>query len=230
MSVADQFHNKRKAKKSADLVRKQAVRDSYHKVLIVCEGSKTEPNYLKELINHYKLSTANVIIDGDCGSDPVSVVNRAEQRFRELGRQKGIDDYDRIFCVFDKDDHEEHGQKFSQALSQIKQKTFKNVNFSAITSNPCFEVWVILHYEPLTRPMTASGNNTAAQEVARYLKKYIPEYEKGRKDLYSIIGDETERAINYSKRLSRENADSDSANPSTQMHELIEYLQNLKSS
>lgn len=176
------------------------------------------------------LSTANVIIDGDCGSDPVSVVGRAEQHFRDVDRQKGIDNYDRIFCVFDKDEHEEHGQKFSQALSKIRQNNFRGVTFSAITSNPCFEVWAILHYELVTRPLIAPGNNTAAQEAVSYLKQYIPEYEKGKKDLFSIIGHETERAINYAKRLSDHNAGSGSVNPSTQMHELVEYLQNLKSS
>ena len=60
--MADQLFKKRKAKKAAELARKQAARDSYDKVLIVCEGCKTKPNYLKELIKHYKLSTANVAL------------------------------------------------------------------------------------------------------------------------------------------------------------------------
>ena len=230
MSVTDQLFKKRRAKKATDLARKQAARNSYDKVLIACEGSKTEPNYLTGLINHYKLSTANVLIDGNCGSDPMSVVDRAEQSFRDINRQKGIDNYDRIFCVFDKDEHEEHGQKFSQSIHKIQRMDCEDVIFSAITSNPCFEVWVILHFELFTRPLAATGRNTAAQEVVNHLKQYIPEYEKGNKNLFSMIGDQTPRAISFAKKLNKQNDNSGSVNPSTQMHELVEYLQNLKAS
>lgn len=40
-------------------------REPYDRVLIVCEGEKTEPNYLKEMIAHFQLSSANVAIVHD---------------------------------------------------------------------------------------------------------------------------------------------------------------------
>ena len=43
MGSEDLFY-KRKAKISADLERRKAKRARYQKVLIVCEGEKTEPN------------------------------------------------------------------------------------------------------------------------------------------------------------------------------------------
>jgi hypothetical protein len=51
----DNFHHKRKAKLAKDLQRRQARRAPYEKVLIVCEGGKTEPNYFTELRDHYEL-------------------------------------------------------------------------------------------------------------------------------------------------------------------------------
>jgi len=83
----DLFH-KRKAKTERDLARRQAERLTYDRVLIVCEGSKTEPNYLRELIDCLELNTANVEVDGECGSSPISVVHiqsKDTQRKKERG-------------------------------------------------------------------------------------------------------------------------------------------------
>lgn len=76
---SDNLHHKRKAKDAQHLQRRKSQRAPYDKILIVCEGEKTEPNYFKELINYYKLNTANVEIDGSCGSSPEKVLKRAEQ-------------------------------------------------------------------------------------------------------------------------------------------------------
>ena len=78
------------------LKRQKYVRDPYDKVLIVCEGEKTEPNYFKGLRNHLRLKTANVAIVGE-GATPAKIVERAkelEKREKERG-----DPYDKVFCV-----------------------------------------------------------------------------------------------------------------------------------
>ncbi|OPY61749.1 MAG: hypothetical protein A4E57_04133 [Syntrophorhabdaceae bacterium PtaU1.Bin034] len=41
----DDLYHKRKAKTARDLARKKATRAPYERVLIVCEGRKTEPYY-----------------------------------------------------------------------------------------------------------------------------------------------------------------------------------------
>jgi len=41
----DNLFHKRKAKKAVDLARRKALRAPYAKVLVVCEGEKTEPYY-----------------------------------------------------------------------------------------------------------------------------------------------------------------------------------------
>jgi len=48
MGSDDLFH-KRKAKNAQQLARRKARRAPYAKVLIVCEGEKTEPLYLNDL-------------------------------------------------------------------------------------------------------------------------------------------------------------------------------------
>lgn len=74
---SDNLHHKRKAKRDKDVGRKKASRAPYQKVLIVCEGGKTEPLYFNEIRDLYEINTANIRITGECGSDPISVVNHA---------------------------------------------------------------------------------------------------------------------------------------------------------
>lgn len=79
----DNLFHKRKAKSAKGLQRRASRRDPYAKVLIVCEGEKTEPHYFQGLRNHYGLNTANVEVCGECGADPNSVLQFAKQRYRE---------------------------------------------------------------------------------------------------------------------------------------------------
>ena len=59
------------------LQRKIAARKPYDRVLIVCEGKKTEPTYFLDLVNRCQLSTANVTVVGD-GYDPRRLVATAK--------------------------------------------------------------------------------------------------------------------------------------------------------
>jgi len=59
----DLFH-KRIAKTKTLLSRKKDARSSYERVLIICEGSKTEPNYFSDLVDCLELNSANVEVDG----------------------------------------------------------------------------------------------------------------------------------------------------------------------
>ncbi len=103
MGSQDLFH-KRKAKTKNALARKQSRRFSYERVLIVCEGSKTEPYYFQELIDCLELNTANVVVDGSCDSSPAQVVVFAIKKYR--GENKTGNGFDKVFCVIDRDTHD----------------------------------------------------------------------------------------------------------------------------
>jgi RloB-like protein len=86
-------------------------REPHDSVLIVCEGGKTEPQYLDGLKQAFKLSSANIRVTSADGTDPVSIVRFAERLVNGEGG------YDRIYCVFDRDGH----SNFSQAIRLIRQ-------------------------------------------------------------------------------------------------------------
>lgn len=150
---SDNLHHKRKAKAARELKRRVSRRSSYDKVLIVCEGEKTEPNYFNELVHYYKLNSANVEIDGTCGSSPKSILKRAEQ-LAKIEQDKG-DSYDRIYCVFDKDSHE----TYDDIITKISLKKPASLFFHII-SVPCFEYWLLLHFQYTTKPFHATGNSS----------------------------------------------------------------------
>lgn len=91
---------KGKAKTASELARGKARRAPYAKVLIVCEGEKTEPHYFNGLRDYYGLSSVHVEVCGDCGSDPISIIGRAKQRYRE--EKDAGDAFDQVFCVLTK--------------------------------------------------------------------------------------------------------------------------------
>lgn len=217
----DNLHHKRKAKAARDLQRHQSRRSSYDKILIVCEGEKTEPNYFTELVNYYKLNTANVEIDGRCGSSPKSVLERAEHLY-VVEKNKG-DAYDRVYCVFDKDSHE----TYNETLDKIENKNPPEVYFVA-KSVPCFEYWLLLHFEFTTRPFHRTGKSSIADEVIKELKKYIPSYKKGDEDIFSQLKDQLEFAKANAIRVQNSAKQNHTDNPSTTIHELIDYLQNIQ--
>lgn len=217
----DKLFNKRKARQAKDLKRRKARRDPYAKVLIVCEGEKTEPHYFNGLKDHYGLNSANVEVSGESGSDPVSVVTHARQRYREE-RDAG-DAFDRVYCVIDRDSH----ANYQMAVDQINRGTPKDTWFTA-TSVPCFEYWILLHFNYSTRPYERTQRNSPCAQVIEELRQYLPNYAKGKGDLFGQLFGQLEHAKHNASRSLRTAEENHTDNPSTRVHELVEFLQNIK--
>ena len=67
--------NSPQERQQKQLARKQGRRASYDRILIVSEGSKTEPNYFREIRAAYRLHTANVEVrPSELGTAPIQVV------------------------------------------------------------------------------------------------------------------------------------------------------------
>lgn len=97
-------------------------------ILIVCEGKNTEPSYFRQ----FRLSSATVKTIGE-GYNTISLVNRTVQIAND-------DDYDQVWCVFDKDDFND--TDFNNAI-----KIAEANNYGVAYSNQAFEYWLILHFD-----------------------------------------------------------------------------------
>ena len=220
MGTDDLFH-KRKARKATELARHKARRKPYAKVLIVCEGEKTEPLYFEGLQDHYGLNSANVEICGENGTDPLSIFEHAKHRY---GKERNAgDSFDRVYCVFDKDTH----SNYIAVVDSIKSATPKGVYF-AIPSIPCFEYWFLLHFNYTTKPYNPLPHNSVCDQVIADLRNYMPEYAKGACNSFQILIEQLDFAKQNAARALSEAEAIHTDNPSTHVHELVEFLQSIK--
>lgn len=215
----DNLHHKRKARTINSLKRQKSLRDSYEVVLIVCEGEKTEPNYLIELRDELGLNSANIKVLGT-GIDPLSMVNSALENFES-------DDFDRVYCVFDKDKHSCYHDALNK-INSLREKKKNSVPIFAITSVPCFEYWLLLHFVESTKPYNNSGSKSAGDILKNEMKKYITNYHEGHDSVFQITKKYLSTAIARAKRIRDQQESNKTDNPSTNFFELIEYLQGVK--
>lgn len=210
-----------------DLKRRAAVRQPYERLLIVCEGEKTEPQYLCEIQRAYRLATAHVqVLHSQFGTEPQQVLEYALTVFKNGDRDRGLHprEFDRIIVVFDRDEHKSYHAALAQADAQSGKLRNDNgvpVPVQAVASVPCFELWLLLHFEDVLAPLHR-------HEALERLKAHLPGYEKGGGGHWSAtqarLGDATARA----QLLAELTNAFDGTQPYTAMHELVSRLVHLK--
>ncbi|MFA6450836.1 MAG: RloB family protein [bacterium] len=186
-------------------------------ILIVCEGKKTEPNYLTSIKQEWRLTSMDIeIVGGDeCGTDPKGIVDFAKSRARQLRTNKREIKNENVWCVFDRDQH----------LTCDAAIIMANDNgFGVAFSNPCIELWYLLHFQD----QTAYLERDAAK---RELKNHMPDYEKSMAGIFrelesGLIGAEL-RANNLRIRHVG-NGYPENHNPSTSVDKLIKHLRNIR--
>lgn len=212
-----------KRRGARNLVRKIKQRESYDSVLIVCEGIKTEPYYFEEVRKYFHLSQANVVIDPNSESSPISVVDYSIKLINQAIRDKNP--YTKVYCVIDRDRH----PSFSQAISKITGFNSTYTSLNSGISIPCFEYWILMHFESTTSPFGASGASPCEDLIKTKLRKHIPGYSKADRGIYKeLVQSRLDIAITNSKitlKAAKANVTDD---PSTTVHVLIEDLKNLK--
>ena len=207
---------RRRGRRPEEYARRAPVREPYDYILIVCEGGKTEPNYFKRLCAVYGLSNANVEITPADGTDPVSVVNFAIAKH---------DEHDRVYCVFDRNGH----ANFNAALDLVSQSALgKNGVLRAITSTPCFEVWVLFALCLQHGAVQQGWQRLGLRQGAEAIRPHFGGYAKGSKNVYDTLTAKLDAAIKNAVQLGKHNKTSASLNPATGVHDLVEYLRNLK--
>lgn len=122
--------------------RRQRQEHPRHELLVLVEGTKTEDGYLLPLRRDLR---DHVIITVDTrGGSPLTLVQRAvtikheAERESNSGRGRA---YDAVWCMFDRDIH----PNVPEALALANKH-----DIQIVMSNPCIELWFILHFEDQT--------------------------------------------------------------------------------
>lgn len=220
--------NQPKARQAAKLARKKAQRASYERVLIVCEGSKTEPHYFNEIRAHFHLHTANVQVQhGGFGTQPMQVVEFAEQLFMHGNAAKNIQKraFERVYVVFDRDAHATYHAALGKAVAldgKLRNDLRERVTFRAIASVPCFELWLLLHFEQVFAPLHRA-------DAFQRLRQHLPGYDKGRQGYFQQTQTHIQTATQRAQHLAGLTTAHSGVEPYTDVHELVSLLTTLKS-
>ncbi|MCK4730151.1 MAG: RloB domain-containing protein [Candidatus Aenigmarchaeota archaeon] len=183
---------------------------------IFCEGEKTEKNYFNKLKIDKRVSRLNIKVISPKNSDAVGIVKYAVNHVDSKGFQEG----DIIYCVFDRDNNSD--QKLQQAENFAKTNKIK-----IIFSNPCFEYWILSHFEYY-------ANSCEYPELESKIERHLKPYKKNDSELYSKTKDKLPEAIKNSKRIFKKHKEngisqiSRNSNPSTGVFEIIEKVIEMK--
>ena len=192
-----------------DLKRHRFQREPKRRFILFCEGKNTEPAYF----NAVKRACVNALVEVEivpAVGVPYTIAERASERARSEGlapakRRKlnSFEETDQVWAVFDVDDH----PNFDDAVSLCEQARVR-----VARSNPCFELWLLLHERDYDRHETR-------QDMQKQLEQIRPDYDrkKGKvpdcHDLVTRVAEAEQRAEAQLQR--RTEAGDPFGNPST---------------
>ncbi|GMU47464.1 MAG: hypothetical protein AMXMBFR26_22460 [Porticoccaceae bacterium] len=216
-----------KERQRKQLERKRGRRASYDRILIVSEGSRTEPNYFREIRAAHRLHTANVVVQpSDLGTEPIQVVQYARSLFENGDRHGQIQPraFEQVYAVFDRDGHRTYFDALRSAEyldGKLRNDNKQPVRFRAIPSVPSFELWLLLHYEDIQAPIHRD-------EVMQRLKRHMPGYEKGAGSVFARTRDQLATATRRAQALVSRFSAYDDREPYTAIGELVTLLTRLR--
>ena len=145
-------------------------REPKRRFILFCEGRNTEPAYFSAL---KRVRTGALIsVESKPGVGvPMTIATQAVKFAKSEGltkssrrKKSSFERKDKVWAVFDRDNH----PNFDEAL-----KFCLDNNVGVALSNPCFELWLILHESDHNRP-------DSSDDIQRMLERLRPEYDRRR--------------------------------------------------
>ncbi len=177
------------------------------------EGEVTEPEYFSFVRRSLRDSLLVIEVSREKG-EPLRLVEAAvrekERADREARRRQDENlRFDEVWCVVDVDEHE----RLPDALLLAERS-----DISVAVSNPCFELWILLHFADQHGFLTA-------HEASRRLRSHIDGYEKHLD--CTVLAGKYSTALARARSLAEmheRNGSVSGSNPSTGVWRLIEAL------
>jgi len=121
----------------------------------------------------------------------------------------------------DEDDQPREIAALRQQFRDLHRR--RNQSVEAAVSSPCFEFWLLLHFEFTTAPFRGTpGGRSACEQVIQRLERHLPDYRKNDPSIYRHCRHRVSQALKNASRLEAEQG-----GPSTDVHSLVRELQKL---
>ena len=190
--------------------------------LVVSEGKETEPRYFEGVRS--ALGAANgrkvaIVVKGT-GKHTLDLLDFAVEHCRYAPET-----FDHVWLVFDKDDFP--AADFDAMERKCAELSDGSRTFHALWSNPCFELWPLLHLRYTTASMTAAECQRAlAQAMSKDLGV---EYRKNLGGLFGMVDGQRAEALHRVQRLEAHhgelgNAKPSAQNPATKVGEIFDVI------
>jgi hypothetical protein len=182
------------------------------RILVVCEGKKTEPGYLRRFQHHVSNPRVHIETLGPAGVPKTVVETAIAERDRAVSEAKRQRDdnlrWDEVWAVFDIDDHP--GATEAQQLARTH-------GIQLAVSSPCFELWALLHF-------IDQHGHIERGPLRAALQRHLPRYDK-ELDFAAMHGG-YQRAVARAGELDRaaDQAGRPGRNPTTGVHRLTEAI------
>lgn len=191
--------------------RSKPIIDVRQKITIFCEGRRTEPEYIKLFSEDHRNRLVEICVLGGIGV-PKTIVQKAIEERRSGKKRSSFEMNDQIWVVFDRDDHKCIDEAFDLS---------RRHGFNVAYSNPCFELWAILHLQD-------HGKQINSAEAQKILKGIMPSYnKKGCKTFdYEAMKSGYENACRRAEALekARIGDGSERGAPYTSVHKLMSVI------
>jgi hypothetical protein len=186
-------------------------------LVIACEGTETEPDYIDKCVQYYGAGMVKVRILEKTGV-PLTVVKVAVSE-----REKLLADHRRkrdggdvrppfsVWAMFDRDEHE-----IDEAMALAKEK-----KIGIAFSNPCFELWPVLH-------LMDYGAQDGRHALQKKLHENMPLYHHGNSPRVDFDAIKEMFDIAYRRAAilnnARQTEGCESGCPSTTVGELVQKI------
>ena len=160
---------------------------------VFCEG-ETEKTYIEFLRSKYRIPIEIVVKTAGSGINSNFIKNSKK---KYTTHQK-----DKTFLIYDCD------------VKDITGKLLRINEVQLLLSNPCFEIWYLLHFHNQTSEITS-------KKCVEKLYEHIANYKKGKltEHIKTELNENQHNAIKRAKELT------ESKNPSTNIYVFVEELE-----
>jgi len=199
-----------------DFVRRSGLYDAALFV-IASEGAVTEPFYFEALKKRWHTSRIHIeiLIRSDPSrSSPDDVLKSLD----EFAYEYSFRDGDQLWLVCDRDPRNWKPRTMSSVARLCNQKGY----FLAV-SNPCFELWLLLHFEDVPN-QPEERLNTLFENANGLLKKEVALYMSSRDKRAEHFIPHVDKAIDRSRLLDRKPQERWPSQLGTRVYRLVEQL------
>lgn len=198
------------------LRRRVATRRPRKTFLIFCEGERTEPEYLNALKRQPSVRDVAAVdlrvVTGHGRSAPRALAAMAiDARSRAMDEDAEIDEF---WCVFDVEWPENH-PGLQDAIEEAGQNSIQ-----VAVSNPCFELWLILHFQDRSAWLDTAEACRLRQRLDRSTDKGIDAAK-----YMPLTAVAARRAARLDERHEQNGTRFPEDNPSSGMHRLLAAIE-----